>query len=780
MKLFLGCLLFFLSAVLHAQIVNCVVKGTVLDCNTKEPIAFAAVYNSTNKTTGTLTNELGQFEIKVDTNADITINFLGYTNKVLNVTKDNLCGRTLEVCLEEERHFDIWPPMTPPVIVEGFRNKRTIESTPAAIGLVNAKSFLTTDQTSLQNTVNTIPGVIMEQRGYGGSHRISIRGSALRAPFAVRNVKMYIDGIALTSPDGQSPLELIDVADIASLEIIKGPAGSVWGSGNGGVLYYTSNKAAPNQTILKSSAQLGSYNLARVTSAVEVGLNKGGIRVSQVYQDNAGYRVQEFNHKNQISLIADYKLNEKNKFNFYATYYNARWGLPGGLKAIEADTLPTQAVKYSWLNNANVARKRTMAGAAHTHRFNDSGMFSVTTSAYFYTTDKTNPYGTSNFNNGYKNEDANGAGARMDWSLLQRHNNWWFKYNWGGEFQYEKYHIDEYSLLSGQPNNFKYLYDVQYASGMAFASADASYKNILFLNAGVSVNNTPQKVNGLNAAGFEFDTTAVWNSKLLPRIAASIMVLKGIYAYASLSYGNSNPTVFEMIDYENNAYNLNLKPEFGRNTELGVKGNISNMNLRFEANVYSFELSDFIYQRTENIPVADSLIEIIKFENAGSASQRGLEWSINKLFKFTKIPLECNAFASGSVFKHKFLTYTNDAGSYGGKRLPGVPLSNVVVGANFTFMQKFGVSVTHYWMDRVPLNNDNTQWSAAYNLSNVSANYDFKIIESMQVKLYAGMNNVLDTKYTSYFSTNASANKFYNPAPPRNYFGGLSFTWKIK
>jgi iron complex outermembrane receptor protein len=83
-------------------------------------------------------------------------------------------------------------------------------------------------------------------------------------------------------------------------------------------------------------------------------------------------------------------------------------------------------------------------------------------------------------------------------------------------------------------------------------------------------------------------------------------------------------------------------------------------------------------------------------------------------------------------------------------------------------------------MDRVPLNNNNTEWSAAYNLTNVSAFYDWKILPSVQVKFYAGINNVLDTKYTSYFSTNATSNKFYNPAPPRNYFGGLSLTWKMK
>ena len=126
--------------------------------------------------------------------------------------------------------------LLPIVPVVGFLDSRMSRDVPAPIHVVGKELIGATDQTSLMTAMNSVPGVMMESRGAGGSHRISIRGSALRAPFAVRNVKMYVNGIAFTSPDGQSPLEVMDAADLRSIEVMRGPSGSMWGSGNGGVL----------------------------------------------------------------------------------------------------------------------------------------------------------------------------------------------------------------------------------------------------------------------------------------------------------------------------------------------------------------------------------------------------------------------------------------------------------------------------------------------------------------------------------------------------------------
>jgi hypothetical protein len=124
----------------------------------------------------------------------------------------------------------------PEIRLEAYRTNHRAEELPAAVGFIDSLTIAQSDRSSLQQALNTIPGVVMESRGYGGSHRLNIRGSSLRSPFAVRNIKLYLDGIPLTSADGQTPLELIDPEDIQQLEVIKGPAGSLYGNGNGGLL----------------------------------------------------------------------------------------------------------------------------------------------------------------------------------------------------------------------------------------------------------------------------------------------------------------------------------------------------------------------------------------------------------------------------------------------------------------------------------------------------------------------------------------------------------------
>ncbi len=777
------------SVFMHAQM-DCNVRGVVTDCTDKEPLIGVVIMAESAFPSGVLTDVDGKFELKIPVDAKaIVVKYIGYKEQRIFIDKKQPCNIQLDLCLDP---YDIdpmpWPPFIPPVIVEGFRNKRPIESTPASIGLIKRNLLESTDQTSLLNAVNTIPGVLMDQRGYGGSHRISIRGSAQRAPFAVRNVKMYLDGIPLTSPDGQTPLEMIDAFDLERLEVIKGPAGSVWGSGNGGALLLTSRRARPNESTYTTGVQVGSYDLYRTTNSLSLGLEKGGLRVSHVYQDNKGYRVQESNHKNQFSLLGDYHFNERNSFLFYTTYFNGNWGLPGGINASAADTLPTQANNYSWLNNANVWRERLMLGASHTHRFGTSNALRVTTAAYYYSTDKLNPYGTSAGNNGYKDEGADGAGGRMDWTYSKKLNNWQTKLNWGGEFQMEQYNITESSLLNGQPDAFKYLYDVNYTTGMAFASTDAAWKDILFINAGASLNNTTQKVNGYTGGSFLYDTTATWKSELLPRIALSARLYRKLYAYASLSFGNSNPTVFEMVDYENNFYNLSLKPEHGLNREVGLKYMSVSTDFFAEVNYYYFTLTDAIvsYQDTTVPSGFMPGDERFRYTNSGNTTQRGVEWNITKTFRIKSAKHSLRLWHSGSAFNYTFDDYVIDDAQLSGKKLAGVPLFNTSSGAAFTFRNKVNIQLIHFWMDKTPLNNDNTAWSNAYHLLNARASFDTPLGKAIVMNVYAGMNNITGTAYTSFFNLNAAitpnpktTGRYFNPAPPINYYGGLSLTWKI-
>ena len=121
------------------------------------------------------------------------------------------------------------------VVIQAYAYKRPAEEVPAAVAVVSQKDFERFSNSTLLPTANTIPGVRMEERS-PGSYRFSIRGSLLRSPFGVRNVKVYWNGLPFTDGGGNTYLNLLDFSSIGSMEIIKGPGGSLYGAGTGGVI----------------------------------------------------------------------------------------------------------------------------------------------------------------------------------------------------------------------------------------------------------------------------------------------------------------------------------------------------------------------------------------------------------------------------------------------------------------------------------------------------------------------------------------------------------------
>ncbi|MFP4092281.1 MAG: TonB-dependent receptor plug domain-containing protein, partial [Cyclobacteriaceae bacterium] len=121
------------------------------------------------------------------------------------------------------------------IVVTGYDANRKLLQTPGAVALLTTQQINAFDETSAVPALNTIPGVRMEQRS-PGSYRIAIRGSMLRAPFGVRNIKVYWNNIPFTEPSGSTNFNLLDVINMGKIEVIKGPAGSIYGAGTGGVV----------------------------------------------------------------------------------------------------------------------------------------------------------------------------------------------------------------------------------------------------------------------------------------------------------------------------------------------------------------------------------------------------------------------------------------------------------------------------------------------------------------------------------------------------------------
>ncbi|MFM9004487.1 MAG: hypothetical protein ACKOSR_03135, partial [Flavobacteriales bacterium] len=342
----------------------------------------------------------------------------------------------------------------------------------------------------------------------------------------------------------------------------KGPAGSMYGNGNGGVLLMSSAPIDSGVVRLQSGIQQATNNSYRQTTSASVGFKTSELRVSQVWQDYPGYREQEFNRKNQLSLRFKQRISPYQSLTLFGTYYNGNWGLPGALNQLQADTMPSMAVPFSVLNNASLSRERYVAAISQAGKWGK--YFSHGVHICFQKTTKENPYGTSAFNSGYKFENSQSLSGRATIDYDRTWNKLNLRATLGSEWQTEDYSILEKTISLSEPKDFKYSYDIGYLQSMSFMQSVIKWRDAVTIQAGLSASNNEQYVRGYNAGGFEYDTTATWGNSVLPRIAASVRLLKGLYIYRSYSAGAANPTVFEMIDQENSAYNLQLTSERGR------------------------------------------------------------------------------------------------------------------------------------------------------------------------------------------------------------------------
>ncbi|MGY0040307.1 TonB-dependent receptor plug domain-containing protein [Pedobacter sp. NJ-S-72] len=121
------------------------------------------------------------------------------------------------------------------VVIRPYLSAQPLLRTTGAVTVLNKVALERQPNSSLVTVMNTLSGVRMEERS-PGSYRLSIRGSLLRSPFGIRNIKIYLDEFPLTDAGGNSYLNALDLSGIGNIQILKGPQSSFYGANSGGVI----------------------------------------------------------------------------------------------------------------------------------------------------------------------------------------------------------------------------------------------------------------------------------------------------------------------------------------------------------------------------------------------------------------------------------------------------------------------------------------------------------------------------------------------------------------
>ncbi|MEN8201838.1 MAG: TonB-dependent receptor [Bacteroidota bacterium] len=617
---------------------------------------------------------------------------------------------------------------------------------------------------------NLIPGVYMAAGTYN-TNRLVIRGVGSRTPYNTNRIRAYLDDIPLTSGDGVSTLEDQDQHAIGKMEILKGPASSLYGSGLGGVVRLSSPYPALDGFSASIYGEVGSFDTElygvsstfkndrlAFTGGISRSASEGYRENSRYERSNAYLNLRAFGIRSTFSFtlsLVDLFARIPSSLN-ESDYLNEPWKAGGSWGAIKGFE--------EYLRVLGGISLETNLGKGFTNKLVLFTTFS-------------DPYESRPFN--ILDDRSSSMGFR---ELIQYEKDAW-SFSTGLEYFFERVDWQIYetnegiqgSLLNDQEEKRRYVN----ASGMVQWRPSEKF----LVDAGLNLNLLSY---GLHTS-FRADSTDQsgqysYRPVLSPRLGISYLHHCHHHLYASAGHGFSAPSLEETLLPEG-AINTELRPETGWNFELGDRGSLFRERIIYDITLYTVILDDLLV--TERISE-----DIFTGANAGKALNAGLElWADITLLQSGKKspgkshPHEIKAFLSYTLSRNRFTDFVDDGIIYTGNTLPGIPFQTLNTILSGTW-DPFEVNLHFHhsggqWMD-----DSNSQKYDGHQLLHLQVSWNIKIPNSpFHFKLKGGVRNILNAHYSSMILVNAGsfggrAPRYYYPGNPRQFHLGLSLHFR--
>jgi len=728
----------------------------LVDEETGQPLAGASISKGMDAII--ISNENGKFSLSSNYEGSIIISFIGFTSITLNVQE-----------LADGQIIALQPATSTlsEVIVTGYESRRRLLETAGSIALINPEEFTRYNESSMVPVLNSVPGIRMEERSFG-SYRLSIRGSLLRSPFGVRNVKIYWNDIPFTEPNGNTPLNLLDINNIGKVEIIKGPAGSIYGAGTGGVVIISSPTAKFRKKSMETGISIGSYGLMRTHIRFDSGNEKYNHSLNITHQEADGYREHSTFDRKVTQWLGSFRVSEKSVIHTTLLYSLLNYDIPGGLNQSQYDSNPKQSRPGSILQNASIDLKTLLLGISHDYKLNDN--VSNITSIYFVNSIFRNPFITD-----FKKDEQQGFGGRTRFSFDLDIADKPLVITTGTEFQTSFTNALNFGNVYGQADTIRFDDEIRATQALFFAQAQFDITPKLILTSGLSYNTLKYQVNRLidASSSTSFRVSRNFDPEISPRVALVYKISNVISAHGSVSSGFGPPTVAEFRTNEG-SLNTDLNAEKGVNYEIGLRGSPFMRRLNFDLALFSFKLKETIV--TQTAPSG-----VVIFSNTGETSQNGIEILVNYLIVDNPNDFITRFKVQSAYTFHdfNFKEYIKADNDFSGNSLTGVAPHISVTTMDMEIKPGFYSHLTYNYTDRIPLNDANSVYSSSYHLVEMKIGFKKQIDKGLIVDIFGGINNMFDEKYSLGNDLNAFGGRFFQPSPERNYYGGLKFKYSF-
>ena len=658
--------------------------------------------------------------------------------------------------------------------------------TPAAVSVVNGDEMRqAAPRVNLSESLGAVPGLQVQNRqNYAQDLQLSIRGFGSRSTYGVRGLRIYVDGIPATMPDGQGQTSNIDIGSVDTIEVLRGPFSALYGNSSGGVINVTSQTGTQPPTV-EASSYYGSFGTwhygMKATGAVGDGSHAGDVdyTVSTNRFTTHGYRDHSGARKNLANARLGVRINDVSKLTLLLNSVDIKANDAGGLTADEWRDNPRQSPRGDQYNTRKNTRQ-TQAGLRYERQLSAQDDLSVMMYAGERETtqfqsiprapqlkpshaggviDLTRHYqgidtrlthrgellvpvtltagldyeNMSERRKGYENfVMVNGAPQYGEQGALRR-NERNLMWNVDPYLQTQWQLTDKLSLDAGVRYSSVWFDSNDYyiTPGNGDDSGDASYHK------------------WLPAGSLKYALTDAWN------------------VYLSAGRGFETPTINELSYRSDNQSGLNfgLKPSTNDTVEIGSKTRIGNG--LFTAALFQ--------TNTDNEIVVDSSSGgRTSYKNAGKTRRQGMELGLDQQFGES-----WRLKAAWTWLDATYRTNVCDDASCNGNRIPGIARNMGYASFGYQPEQGWYAGSDIRYMSDIMANDENTAKAPSWTVVGLTTGYKWSY-GRMDMDLFGRIDNLFDREYVGSVLVNESNGRYYEPAPGRNYGIGLNLAWRFE
>jgi iron complex outermembrane recepter protein len=651
-----------------------------------------------------------------------------------------------------------------PVTVTAARFEAQSNRLPYAISVLN-KNFIQNGQAqlSLNESLVALPGVFtLNPDNFSQDLRISIRGFGARSAFGIRGIRLFVDGLPESTPDGQADVDNVDAGALQKVEILRGASAGLYGNASGGVLNMTTEEPSA-RPFVEVQGIGGSFGFQHFQGKTGFKIGKLGVFSSVSQNILTGYRMQSGMKQTTANLKLRYAFSPSAKLTLLVNYGKSPYAKDAGGLTYEqmlADRRQARAANLQFDAGENVSQQRV--GLVFDKQFSEK--HSLKAKAFVTTRDFANRLAFKA--SGWVEFQRQFGGGSVTYSFTSIK----YRSQVGFEAHNQRDNRQRYDNLNGVRDKMVFDQTEKYSSVGAFWLNEYTPFNNLIFTAATRYDAVTMSIGDHFLTDGDQSGKNTFN-RFNPSIGIVFVATPTVNFYSNVASNFETPTLSELSSNPSNlgGFNPDLKPQKAQNYEIGAKIQGPQSRWSLDIAVFKINLQD------ELVPYQlASAVGRTFFRNAGKSERKGIETSLNA--KITEgVVLTTNY--TYSDFKYK--NYTANGIVYDSNRQPAIPVHSF-----FSALQmatKSGVFATAQvrYISSVFVSDANTFSDKGYTVASVRGGFTFKIKKIGLIEPFGGINNAFGAIYTGNILINAAANRFYEPtAAEATFYGGVKLRWQ--